>query len=229
MSEMLTDSSQGGRVDERGGDIKIALPGTWWNVPMDDSESAARTIRAIVDEVIGRADDRATLRNAIREELMSDVNAARSRGAHALYLARELTRGIPLSASLTVLWPRVSDVPADIAEEPWLHRAVLKLAVDASRKDGDTGDGTEQDPSLDADLDIPGMAMLRRVARHTTLTASGQPSVALQVDYWIAFAGHARPALISFSSVFSGMDEQLVGLFDAIAATTTWQDDLEGT
>ncbi|MEO7721065.1 MAG: hypothetical protein ABIS08_04010 [Pseudolysinimonas sp.] len=200
-----------------GGDIKIALPGSWWNIPLDDSAASAATVRTIVDNSVGRADDRVMIRRALREELQKDVETARVSGAHGLYLAREIASGIPMSGSLAVFWPRLSNLPED-ADNAQLLRAAIKAALAERAPDEEA----TFDPAETREFESVSSSLLRRVRRHTIQDANGNPSTTIQCDYWIAFEEHSRPVLLSFSSSLMGMDEKLIGLFDAIAATATW-------
>lgn len=200
-----------------GGDIRIALPGSWWNIPLEDSVASAAAVRTIVNNSVGRADDRVMIRRALRDELQKDVDSARAGGAHGLYLAREIASGIPMSGSLAVFWPHLSNLPED-ADDARLLRAAIKAAL----ADGARDEGTTFDPAETREFESVSSVLLRRVRRHTIVDANGNPSTTIQCDYWIAFEEHSRPALLSFSSSLAGMDEKLIGLFDAIAATATW-------
>src|SRR5690606_1065570 len=42
-------------------DLTFALPGQWWRIPVQDTEAAARSIRAFVTHTVGKADEHAQL------------------------------------------------------------------------------------------------------------------------------------------------------------------------
>jgi len=198
-------------------EFDFLLAGTWWSIPVNDPEETDRAIRRIVEDAAGRSDELATLRRLTRERLSETVADARRIEAEHLYLAREISPGLPLSASLAVYRPALDPLPEDVAASPKLARAFVKAAL--AEADG-PGAGIEA-----RELDLGSGAVLRRswiVER--TLQEGADPVRSLRADYWMPIPGTRGFLLLSFTSLFVPLADKLLEFFDAVVGTVRWRD-----
>ncbi|MCU1479681.1 MAG: hypothetical protein JWQ19_467, partial [Subtercola sp.] len=89
-------------------EFDVALPGEWMIIPLLSATAARAAVARIVAQGVGRRDEDARLRAELRASFTTAVDQARGAGATQLHLCRELVAGVPLPASLTVYWPRLS-------------------------------------------------------------------------------------------------------------------------
>ncbi len=204
----------------------FTLAGQWWGLPIVDEAAADRAIRSIVVETAGQADQLANFRHLMREQLHRTVADARDANAHHLYLAREISPGLPLSGALGVYWPLLDTLPSDVAVAPKLARAFLKAALHVADSTGSATDEQELDPA--------GGAVLRRsyrtefdpdVVEGVDTNRGEQPAIiyTFRTDYWMTSPVPGRFALFSFSSQLVDLETELVKLFDAIVSTVRWR------
>lgn len=200
-------------------ELEFVLPGTWWDLPVTDPDAATRRIQQLVTEAVGKADKDAEVRRRLRSGLQEAVDTARKNAAQQIYLAREVTPGVPLSASLAVYWPDVAKMPDDVASSPKLARAFLKAALNGGPDP--LGEEDEEEFSL------PTTDVLRRTFLSLSeLEAGGDKAEGgtLRVDYWLTVPDRERFALLSFSSSFVSLKSELLNLFDAVVSTVKWGD-----
>ena len=105
----------------------------------------------------GQTDQLANFRHLMRDQLHRTVADARDANAHHLYLAREISPGLPLSGALGIYWPLLDTLPSDVAEAPKLARAFLKAVLHVADSAGSATGEQEFDPA--------GGAVLRRSYR----------------------------------------------------------------
>jgi len=190
----------------------LALPGTWWAIPVADPAETERAVAGIVSGTIGRRDEDARLRAELRARFLYAADRARSSGAVQLHLCREVMPDVPLPASLTVYWPRIalraSDDPAEAL------RAVLG-SISASSDAGVENLG-------DDDRVFPCGSAVRRSRLVEAEPDSPEAGVrTVEIDYWIATPSH-RVLLLSFACGLPELAEGLAELFDLVVATVGW-------
>jgi len=190
----------------------VALPGTWWAIPVADPAETERAVGDIVSTTIGRRDQDARLRADLRTRFLYAADRARSSGAVQLHLCREVMPDVPLPASLTVYWPRIalraSEDPAEAV------RAVLGSVTEASDS------GVEN--LGDDDRAFPCGAAVRRSRIVTAEAGSPEEGVrTLEIDYWIATPSN-RVLLLSFACGLPDLADGLAELFDLVVATVGW-------
>jgi hypothetical protein len=184
----------------------LALPGTWWEIPVDDEAASDRAIDAIIERAVGHRDADATARRDLRSRFRLAAARARTAGATRLHLCHELMPGVPLPASLTVYRPSIPLSP----RSPQSPFAQLEAVVPAA---------SEED---DATLDARSGPVLRRVRVVAADAGSPEEGIAtLQVDYWLVPPSR-RPVLLSFACGMPELRSGLVELFDLVVQTLEW-------
>ncbi|MFI2103640.1 hypothetical protein ACH436_10120 [Isoptericola sp. NPDC019693] len=106
----------------REGQMRIVLPGTWANIPLDDEETAVEHVRRLVRRQVGKADRLARARREATQEVVGNVRAAMAAGVHTYLVSLELLPGVPFPAVILALdeeWPAASAearAAGDVAE-----------------------------------------------------------------------------------------------------------------
>ncbi|MFV2145628.1 hypothetical protein [Isoptericola sp. G70] len=91
--------------------MRIVLPGTWSNIPLDDEETAVAHVRRLVRRQVGRADRLARARREAAQEVTENVRAAMAAGVHTYLMSLELLPGVPFPAVILARdeeWPEAS-------------------------------------------------------------------------------------------------------------------------
>ncbi len=83
-------------------ELVFRLLGTWWRVDLTSDEAARTSAADIARGTLGAADQHATARRRMRDDLVSAAAAARAAHARLLLLQTELAPGDPMSATLTL-------------------------------------------------------------------------------------------------------------------------------
>jgi hypothetical protein len=186
----------------------FALPGTWWEIPVDDEAASERAIDALVAQSFGRRDADANARHELRRRFRAAAARARSAGATRLHLCRELLPGVPLPASLTVYRPRIPLLPRVERTPLEQLEAVIEPVSGAD----------------DATIETPTGAVLRRVRDVEADADSAEAGiVTLRVDYWLVPPSR-RPLLLSFACGLVGLRSDLVELFDLVIGTLVFRE-----
>lgn len=184
----------------------LALPGTWWEIPVDDEKASDRAIDRIIADAVGRRDEDATARQELRARFRLAATRARTAGASRLHLCREVVVGVPFPASLTAYRPPIPLV--DRGERTPLDQ--LEAVVDPAMEPDDVT------------LDVPAGRVLRRV--RVVEADEGSPEeglTTLRVDYWLVPPSR-RVLLLSFACGLPELREGLVELFDLVVGTLAW-------
>lgn len=188
----------------------FVLPGSWWRVDLTSDEAMKTSIRRVVEESIGRQDDRARLRAELRDAIAAAAEPVREKGAVEFHIARELTAGVPLAASLAVFLVRT-----DLAPLEGMPASVVDMTV---------ADALGDDGRIIATALSGGIRATRKSYRREVREREGIPAhEVVQADYWISAAMPARIAMLSFSTVFADFEDDMLRLFDAIVQTIRWE------
>ena len=83
-------------------ELSFRLIGTWWRVDLASDDAARTSATDIARGTLGTADQHATARRRMRDDLVSAAAAAREAQARLLLLQTELSPGDPMSATLTL-------------------------------------------------------------------------------------------------------------------------------
>ncbi len=197
-------------------EFDFALPGRWWEVPLDDPAATKQAIAAIARDTLGRDDARARMRIDMRRRFEEVADEARRIDAHQMYMCRELVPGVPLPSSLTVARP-----PMMLGGDPGASVAAGIAAM--RRLLGPPPDGTDE-----AEVPVSDTGAVRRVRLVTGVPGkdgSAPEITSLEADYWLLQPGHRVPLLMSFGCGLVGLREQLVDLFDVIVQSVRWRPD----
>ncbi|CAN5327895.1 hypothetical protein BH09ACT6_BH09ACT6_03850 [soil metagenome] len=200
--------------------LDFVLPGSWAFIPLENPAATDTAIARLVTRSFGRRDEDARLRAELRSRFTASAHQARTAGASQLHLCLELVPGVPLPASLTVYWPRIT-----LRHTRETDPAVALRTVLGSPTTGESDDELPGSPSG------PAVRRSRLITPDREDADAGPESQAglttLEVDYWLA-TRTGRVLLLSFACGMPLLREQLTGLFDLIVQTVTWRDDPVG-
>ncbi|HEY3438856.1 MAG TPA: hypothetical protein VGK35_14320 [Actinotalea sp.] len=197
---MTTSEARRPTVDSLG----ILLPASWWTIDLRDDAARTRSVAALVEQQIGRADVQATLRADIRRELGQAAEQAAAAGGRLMAVSLMQADGLPLSATLTAYRVPGADLTGTGLTE---LEGVLR----------DSAQGT--DVAIDLAEGARG-PVLRRVTRRSGAADLGAERLSMLVaDYWLdPDDGHGL-LLLTFSSPLVEARDAWLGLFDTIVAS----------
>ncbi|MHA6667531.1 hypothetical protein ACX3O0_01545 [Homoserinimonas sp. A447] len=184
----------------------LRFSGIWSRIPVTDDAATAKAVRALVRDLVGSDDARATERERLRRELLDSVGEARRLGATEVYLAEQVADGIPVSAMLSVhgATPRLSVAIGTNAS------AVMDAFVDGLRRSGN-------EPSVAERFAVGESQVLR-----TTETVETKQGQSLAVRFWVTVPSTKTVLPLTFATPFEQLAEPLVALFTAIVSTLQW-------
>ncbi|MEP6481213.1 MAG: hypothetical protein ABJA94_04310 [Rhodoglobus sp.] len=198
---------------------RFVLPGSWGRVDLSSEASSRRSIRKIAEAATNRRDDLAPMRADLRDRFQTAADLAREGGASDLYVAFELTKGVPLPAWLTVFQPDIEST--DFAA---LGIKELSTVLDQAAKTPD-----ERVTETRSELEDGAIHAVRQTWRRQTHASEGEGEnhveetfEILEADYWLAASNPNRIALMTFSTAYAEYEEEMLGLFDAVINTIRW-------
>ncbi len=190
---------------------RFELPGTWGRVNLATEASTQRSIRKVVEYSVGRSDELASVRAELRGRFRDAADLARANGATDFHIALEIAPGVPMPAWLAVFLPDLASADFDA-----LGIGELRAGLDAGLS------STAPDGAVTTAVKTRVQAV-RQVFRRVQPAEEETPELELlQADYWLAAANPNRIALLTFTTNFVDLEEQMLGLFDAVIGTVRW-------
>lgn len=181
---------------------QFMLPPGWVHIPLDGAAVAA--IDRLLAERFARAgrDQVAPLRRALRTDLLTLADDARCTGALDLYLLLDSPGDLPVDASLVVTLVTSDGSPS----------ADLLAAL-----------GDPASSATSVALRFAGTALRYETRRPTTDPLAAGGSMA-RVQYLVNTPAGSERLLLTFVTTTAPIADQLVTLFDAMAATLGFTD-----
>ncbi|MCA5895074.1 hypothetical protein LEP48_17225 [Isoptericola sp. NEAU-Y5] len=90
------------------GGLRIVVPGTWANVPVDDPARTVAFLKRLVKDQVGTADRLARVRREATQELLVTAREAVGLGVHTFLFSLEMVPGVPFPAAVMMIdeeWP----------------------------------------------------------------------------------------------------------------------------
>lgn len=196
--------------------LVLTLPGTWLQIDPSDPELSHRRIGDFVKHAMGRADELATVRAALREALGTLMERSATGGAagtaESVFVCDEVSRGTKVPLCVSVFTPERMRISPTVGTAP---DAVIAAFHEALVTIGD-GDGWERVSCRDG-------AALRRVRVVDEPLTADVPDATARiwgVDYWRTVPDSKRLVLVTATSPLADIPETLLRLTDAIVATS---------
>lgn len=193
--------------------LRLRLPGSWWQVPLHDRDEARASVRRLVAVQLGVSDDRARARVDVERRLLEALEDAIAGEGQAFHVALSIVPGVTLPVSALVALPDQQLTPA-IGTDAATTMSVLAQGL-ANVTDG----GTEAVHRFQA-----GRSEVARRVRHRTTTNPDGPEelTTVAVEYWMTVPGTKRFVLVTFTGPSGELEGPLTGLFDQIVRASTW-------
>ena len=201
------------------GFLRLVLPGSWVNVPLEDPEVTKAFAQRIVRDQVGRDDRLARARRDAVQQVCELADKARSTGAHTLALELEIAPGIPFAASMVgrdVDWPDVAGAPEDGGPATAPHDGTSQ----------DVAHDDAPDPAARLAAAFPGSELRElpagvgaRQLETGVLRGQEEETTSLSVLYRIPRPDADRLLALRFTAPDLGRPEIIGQLFDAIAGS----------
>ena len=205
--------------------LELRLPGTWRSIPLTNVAAAHAAVQRLVDESVGPADDRATLRRELRASLEGGLADAVAGEGRSFHVALEVAPGIPTPATIAVLEPALRLSPA-IGVDATETGRVLEQVLRATRADA---------PASLERLEHARSAVVRLHRRtQQQVNIEGEPLAMpdgspapqtvdrLDAEYWMTVPGSKRVVLLHASTPLGALETEMLRLFDGIVRAARW-------
>ncbi|MEV8114090.1 hypothetical protein AB0O69_04270 [Streptomyces xiamenensis] len=187
-------------------DYRLLLPEGWYRIPLEP-ERCVRSVDVLVERQFKGVDDAPHLKKRVRDELLDQADKAIQNGGIEMYLSLIQVGPVPASASLIVTFigsgPPATDLESVAADIQHSGAAGTEAAV--------------------VELPCGPAVRARSRAEIGRDESSGEVLSSTAVDYYLPIPHSQAFLLLSFSTPLEAIAEAMVGLFDAVAASFTWQ------
>ncbi|MGY4644609.1 hypothetical protein [Cellulomonas sp. URHB0016] len=185
--------------------ITLVLPAAWWVVDLRDEPARRRSIAALVEQQLGRADGAAALRADLRRHL--EVAAIDAGALGGQLMAISLTRAgpVPIPASVTVYRSRPGNTSNESLDD-----------IEAALRGDPAAPGT-----VDAAEGPSGPVLRRTRIGSGTQDLGAQDVPMLLADYWLDPGDGDGLVALTFSSPLVEARDALLELFDTVVASVT--------
>lgn len=194
-------------VQSFGRELRIIVPGTWANVPVDDPGRAAEFVKKLVKKQVGTADRLARVRREATQELLGTASEAAQIGVHTYLICLELLPEIPFPAALMMV------------DEDWSPLALPSLAT------GDVG-GALRAAYPQGEVAVQRNGPVARVVEMTAGTiGEGEDATEMQtmrLEYHIPYPDKSKLLLVRVSVPNIPSAEPFAMLFDEIVDSITF-------
>lgn len=196
-------------------ELRLRLPGEWWQIPLTDREVASRAVKELVRRQFGRVDELAQFRQDLRRQLMSALEKAIDHDGLAMHIALNVVEELPVSATVSVHLPEIAMVPA--------VGVSATAVIDIAEK------GLELTPEVDFATKVRFTAHESEVVRvHRRSLIEKTEDIeddlpVLLVDYWMSVPGTKRVILLAFATAFAEIEDVMLVFFDSIVRASYWQ------
>lgn len=194
-------------------ELRLRLPGSWWQIPLRDREEARASVRRLVAIQVGTADDKTGVRIELERRVLGALEEAIGGDSQSFYVALSIVPGAQLPVTAIVTLPAQELSPAigtgAAATMSILERGLANL--------------TEGGAEALHRFSVGDSEVARRIRYRTTTDAkSGEEVVTFAAEYWMTVPGTKRFVLLAFSAPAGDLEGPLTGLFDQIVRVSSW-------
>lgn len=195
------------------GGVQLATPAYWWDLPLDPA-TRDQEIAALIDERIERYPQLAESRSEVTALLRQLAAEAADLGAVFSSQFGLLGDGPALAGNLLVVTqsPAPSPIEALLAQVRGLEDSLASRTV-----------GTAEVGMVE--LPLAGPAVRRRARQSITFPGADAGIDAVVVQYYVPVPSTDAVALMTFTSPTVRKEDDLVELFDTVAATFSFLDE----
>lgn len=195
------------------GDLTFALPGNWWRIPLVQEDETEQAVRAYVEAMVGRADDKAQVRHDLRAHLAMATDEARRGAGQEMFLASEMAPGVPLAVTMVTY---LSPLPERLTDSASLDE----------KADSFAGSLRAEDDQADIDVWVGDeVAVVREMGLPPLTSKEGEQEFNLRVRYWLMREGPSQSVMFTFSTplIWEEQRDAVLEMFDAIIGTVDWE------
>lgn len=215
--------------------FELALPGVWHFVPLIDEAQMRAALDRLVRRSIGTDDKLAAQRRAVRARFEDAARSARTAGGHQLHICDEVMPGVPLPATLVVLWPGLTVNDDDETDD--VEEGDEQAAEDAVRQRlaellGPPADDEDESalivgprPAIRRSRITRGRPDLRGASASDAAPGDDVREIETVESRVYAIQPGGRVLILSFSCGMPALRDDLVAVFDLIAMTLQWVDE----
>lgn len=216
--------------------LRFRLPGTWHMIDLIDPEVANTDARKMAEELLGISDEAAPARILLRRRLADAADASAAGNGRALFIATELSPGVPLPATITLFEPEHLRMSPAIGTQPQEVLRVFKEGLeqlatpgieDAQLVEGENflalrihriderqweetpWNGEGSDPAQSPETAWAWSEEMRQEASQATMRD-------ILVDYWVTVPETKALVLVTAASSLGDMPHAMLGFFDAL-------------
>lgn len=191
-------------------ELAFRLLGTWWRVDLDSDDAARASATEIARGTLGTADENATPRRRMRDDLVAAARAAREAHGRLLLLQTELGPKEPMSAMLTLFDDDRFRMSPSIGTSPQHVLAVLEEAL--PRIAPEMADTAVRRPFADGEV-----VRAHRIDESVEVEDGERfTQRRLVAQYWYPVPDSKKLALVMISSPLGDIPNVLLTYFDAI-------------
>ena len=190
-------------------ELRLRLPGAWWQIPLTDHDAARAAVRELVTARLA-GDELAKVRIAAERRFLAGLEQAIAGDGLALHVALTIVPGVPIPISVLVLQPEQQLTPA-IGTSP---AATMEVLASGLERHGEVHRFATTESEV-----------ARRVRRAPMSSqVEGADDVdQLTVEYFLTVPGTKRFLLVVFSAPLGELGDVLVDLFDSIVRVSYWR------
>lgn len=191
-------------------ELVFRLIGTWWPVALDSDENARASATDIARGTLGTADQNATPRRRMRDDLVDAARAARDAQGRLLLLQTELSPNEPMSAMLTLFDDSRFQMSPSIGTNPQRVLSVLEEALPTIAPE--MADTAVRRPFMDGEV-VRTHRVDESVEVEDGATFTRRRLVA---HYWYPVPDSKKLSLVVLSTPLGDIPNALLAYFDAI-------------
>lgn len=200
-------------------ELAFRLLGTWWQVALDSDEEARTSATEVARGTLGTADENATPRRRMRDDLVEAARAAREAHGRLLLLQTELGPGEPMSAMLTLFDDDRFRMSPAIGTNPERVLAVLEEALPTIAPE--MADTAVRRPFADGEV-----VRAHRIDESVEVEDGERfTQRRLVAHYWYPVPDSKKLALVVISSPLGDIPNVLLTYFDAIVEVSGFRAD----
>lgn len=195
-------------------DLVFRLLGTWWSVDLESDEAARASATEIARGTLGTADQHATPRRRMRDDLVAAAASARTAHARLMLLQTEIGPGEPMSVSLTLYEDDRMRMSPSIGTAPDTVLAVLEESLPTIAPD--RASTAVRRPFADGEV-----VRIHRIDE-TVEVEAGQEFTArrLVAEYWYPVPQTKQLLMLVLSTPLGDIPNTLLSYFDAIVVVS---------
>jgi len=195
---------------------RFRLAGKWFSIELNDDAARRRSIKDLVEEQVGKAEENATLRALMRRRVETGAVAARDAQAQGMFIATEVSPGLAMPVTLTVYAPSDLHMSPAVGTAPETVISMLEKSFVTLEMEGN-------DTATRLSLGQAEVLRLHRYASPPPDEHAPETVRNLIVDYWCTVPGSKRVVLANFFTPLSDITNVMLEYFDGVVRASYFE------